>query len=508
MSDVDESGSGVGDREVADGGAVGVRAGASDAGPASPDRATPTADAPAAAMPEPTGSVTPAAVPPSTDGARPDGPVASRTRRRLPSPRATRRVLRSGVGVALAALLVAGGVALDRTGAIPGSPTTQPATADPSASSPQFQLIQQAWDLIHAQYVDRAHLDDTSLADAGIAAITDAIGDTGHTSFETPTDLAAENAVLNGHYVGIGIALGTASGGAQIGRVFPDSPAAGAGLGVGDLIVDVDGKDISGLTLPVLVGLIEGPAGSPVTLTVRPAAGGSERDVVLVRAPVTIPVVESAIVPGTQIADIRLEQFSDGATEALVEAVKAAVADGAKGIILDLRGNPGGLVSEAVAVASQFIGTGNVYQTLDVSGHQDTTPVQPGGVALDVPLVVLVDHDTASAAEIVASALQDAQRATIVGQTTFGTGTILGQFNLTDGSALRIGTLEWLTRNGRSVWHAGLVPDEVVALATGVQPIAPSDLQRLTAAQVAAEPDQQFHAALVDAQRVLPSAAP
>jgi carboxyl-terminal processing protease len=130
-------------------------------------------------------------------------------------------------------------------------------------------------------------------------------------------------------------------------------------------------------------------------------------------------------------------------------------------------------VSEAVGVASQFIGTGNVYQQLDASGHQDATPIQPGGVALDLPVVVLVDHDTASAAEIVSSALADAQRARIVGQTTFGTGTILGQFNLSDGSALRIGTLQWLTRNGRSVWHVGLVPDDVVALATGVQPLAP-----------------------------------
>jgi carboxyl-terminal processing protease len=461
-----------------------------------------------AAVAEPPSPVIPDTGPAGTAGVPPQAPAASPIRRRLPSRRATRRILRSGLGVALAALLVVGGVALDRTGALPGSPAAQPAASAPSATSPQLQLIQQAWDLIHAQYVDRSHLDDTKLADAGIAAITDAIGDTGHTSFETPTDLAAENSVLSGHYVGIGIALDTATSGAQIGRVFPDSPAAGAGLGVGDLIVAVDGKDIAGVTLPVLVGLIEGPAGTPVTLTIRPAAGGADHDVVLVRAPVTIPVVESAIVPGTQIADIRLDQFSDGATKALVDALNTAVAGGAKGIILDLRGDPGGLVSEAVGVASQFIGSGSVYQTRDAAGHQDASAVQPGGVALNVPLVVLVDHDTASAAEIVASALQDARRATIVGQTTFGTGTILGQFNLTDGSALRIGTLEWLTRNGRSVWHTGLVPDDVVALATGVQPIAPLDLERMTAAQVAASPDQQFHAALVDAQKVSPSAAP
>jgi carboxyl-terminal processing protease len=492
MTDVEHGMFATGDDEAADGGEAGAAAPTPAADPADPD-------AGAAAVP--------VAEATATDGPPPGETALSRGRRRLPSRRTTSRILRSAVVVGLAALLVGGGVALDRTGALPGSPIARPAAAAPSPSS-QFQLIQQAWDLIHAQYVDRAHLDDTALADAGIAAITNAIGDTGHTSFETPTDLAAENAVLSGHYVGIGIALDTAAAGAQIARVFADSPAAGAGLGVGDLIVGVNGKDIAGDTLTALVGLIAGPAGTPVTLTIRPLAGGSDRDVVLVRAPVTIPVVESAIVPGTEIADIRLDQFSNGAATALGDAVKAAVANGAKGVILDLRGDPGGLVSEAVGVASQFIGAGSVYQTRDAAGHQDAAAVKPGGVALDVPLVVLVDHATASAAEIVASALQDAQRATIVGQTTFGTGTILGQFNLTDGSALRIGTLEWLTRNGRSIWHAGLVPDDVVALATGVQPLAPSDLELLTPAQVAAVPDQQFQAALVDAQRVLPSAAP
>jgi C-terminal processing protease CtpA/Prc len=266
----------------------------------------------------------------STDAA-PGDAAGGPTGRRLPSRRATRRVLRSAGRIGLAVLLVAGGVALDRTGALPGSPSSsttavQTASAQPSTSSPQFQLIQQAWDLIHAQYVDRAHLDDTALADAGITAITNAIGDTGHTSFETPTDLAAENAALSGHFVGIGIALGSAADGFKIGRVFPDSPAAGAGLGVGDLIVGVDGKDTTGLTLPALVALIAGPEGSPVTLTIRPAVGGPDRPVTMTRAAVTIPVVESAIVPGTRIVDIRLDQFSSGATKALAAAVNKAVA--------------------------------------------------------------------------------------------------------------------------------------------------------------------------------------
>jgi carboxyl-terminal processing protease len=249
----------------------------------------------------------------------------------------------------------------------------------------------------------------------------------------------AEQAVLSGHYVGIGVVLEPSSGGAVVRIVFPDSPAARAGLRAGDLIVGVNGRDAAGLTVSDLTGLIEGPAGSPVTLSIRPAAGGEARQVAIVREPVTIPVVEWAMVPDTHIADIRIDQFSDGATKALVAAVQ------------DLRGDPGGLVSEAIVVSSQLLGSGDVYQTRDAAGHVSAVPVQPGGVALKTPLVVLVDHGTASAAEIVASALQDSHRATITGQTTFGTGTILGQFSLTDGSALRIGTVEWLTQNGRSI---------------------------------------------------------
>jgi carboxyl-terminal processing protease len=391
---------------------------------------------------------------------------------------------------ALAVLLVAVGVGLDRAGILPGSP------ADPAAASPQFQLIRQAWDLLHEQYVDRAALDDTNLAYAAIGALADATGDTGHTSFETPADLAAEQAILSGHYVGIGIALEPSSGGAVVRQVFPGSPASRAGLKAGDLIVAINGQDATGLTVTKMIGLIGGPAGSSVTLTVRPAAGGQARKVVVVREPITIPVVEWAMIPGSHIADIRIDQFSDGATKALVAALKEADTAGAKGVVLDLRGNPGGLVSEAVGVTSQFLGSGDVYQARDASGHLAAVPVQPGGVALKIGLAVLVDHGTASSSEIVASAIQDARRARIFGQTTFGTGTILAQFPLSDGSALRIGTVEWLSRNGRTIWHVGVVPDQVVALATGQQPVTPTDLR--TAPASGTIPDAQLNAALRD----------
>ena len=408
------------------------------------------------------------------------------------------RVLRPALILGLAAILVVAGAGLDRAGILPGA-----ASADPADASPQFQLIREAWNLLHEYDVQRAELNDTSLSYAAIAALANAIGDTGHTSFETPGDLASEQAVLDGHYVGIGVALGPASGGAVLTAVYPGSPASRAGLKVDDLIVAVNGRDVAGLALPNLIGLIAGPAGSSLTLTVRAAAGGGARQIALIRGAVTIPVVIWAMVSGSRIADIQIDQFSSGTTTALVAALKSAHAEGAKGLVLDLRGNPGGLVAEAVGVASQFIASGDVYQTQDASGNRTGVPVQPGGVALETPLVVLVDHGTASSAEIVASALQDAHRATIVGESTFGTGTILGQFSLADGSALRIGTEEWLTRNGRSIWHRSLAPDEIVALPRGEQPLTPSELRGFPPAHLAAARDTQFRTALHDAEQAV-----
>jgi carboxyl-terminal processing protease len=425
---------------------------------------------------------------PAVGGAPGDAPTRTTLRT------AARRGVRGLAIVALAVALVAGGVGLDRSGLLAGSPTN-----DAASRSAQFQLIRQAWDLLHDQDVQRATLDDTALAYAAIDGLTAAVGDTGHTSFLTPADLATQQGVLSGRYVGIGVTVGSVANGAVIGTVFPGGAAASAGLKAGDVIRRINGTSVAGLAIAKLVAMIQGPAGSSVTLGIKPS-NGAERSVSLVRGAVTIPVVDWRIVPGTHIADIQLDQFSTGATAALVTVIDAAHAAGATGILLDLRGNPGGYVSEAVGVASQFLGAGDVFVTQDASGTRTPTPVQAGGVALTIPLVVLVDQFTASSAEIVASALQDAHRATVVGAKTFGTGTILGQFMLDDGSALRIGTSEWLTPSGRSIWHDGLVPDQVVALSSGQRPMVPADLAGLSAAKAAAVPDSQLKAALRDVE--------
>ncbi len=198
------------------------------------------------------------------------------------------------------------------------------------------------------------------------------------------------------------------------------------------------------------------------------------------------------MVPGTSTALLRLEQFSSGSADDVVKALKDAKAAGAERIVLDLRGNPGGYVNEAIGVASQFLQSGLVFIERNAQGGETKHEVSPGGVATDLPLVVLVEKNTASSSEIVSGALQDAGRAKIIGETTYGTGTVLGTFKLSDGSALRVGTVEWLTPDGRRIWHEGIAPDVPVKLADGATPLSPDAVKDLTKTSLKDATDAQL----------------
>ena len=163
------------------------------------------------------------------------------------------------------------------------------------------------------------------------------------------------------------------------------------------------------------------------------------------------------------------------------------------GIILDLRNNPGGLLSEAVGTTSQFLGPdNNVLIQRDAQGNEVSTPASANGAALDVPLVVLINQGSASASEIVSGALQDAGRAQLVGETTFGTGTVLNQFALSDGSAMLLATQEWLTPKGRVIWHEGIAPDVAVDLEMDTRPLLPTAERDLSAGQLQSSGDAQL----------------
>ena len=201
--------------------------------------------------------------------------------------------------------------------------------------------------------------------------MTDAVGDTGHTTFMSPEERAARNSALSGSYVGIGAEVDTTPDGLPlIVGVFRGSPADEAGLKAGDVVLAVDGKSTVGEDLDSVIGRIRGEAGTPVVLTIRSGADGPERDVRIIRADVQIEPVSWAMVPGTKTAVLRLEQFSSGAAPELRTALEEIKAAGADRLIFDLRGNPGGYVNEAVAIASEFLPSGNVYIERNAAGEE------------------------------------------------------------------------------------------------------------------------------------------
>jgi carboxyl-terminal processing protease len=410
-------------------------------------------------------------------------------------PNRSRQPSRRGVAAFILAVAIAFGAggaigfsAAPATTTGGGGGLPQPGVSFP----PQFAVYEQAWQILQDQYVDPKALDPTTLTYGSISGLLSAVGDTDHTRFLTPQDLANENSSLSGSVVGIGAEMSTVNGAPVIQSVIPGSPAEQAGLLGGDTVLSVDGVSTDGQSVDTVVSKIRGNAGTTVTLSIEHQGSTDPVSVSIVRAKVDVPSVSWALIPGTKIADIRIEEFATNATDELVTTIAAARKAGATGLVLDLRGNPGGYVDEAVGVASQFLKDGNVYREQDRSGSIKEIPVKAGGTATDLPMVVLVDNGTASSAEIVSGAIQDAKRGQLIGAKTFGTGTVLSQFNLSDGSALLVGTIEWLTRDGRQIWKQGIVPDIALDSTPKGTIITPSDLGKMTAAKLPASGDAQL----------------
>jgi carboxyl-terminal processing protease len=246
------------------------------------------------------------------------------------------------------------------------------------------------------------------------------------------------------------------------------SPAQDAGLRSGDYVLAADGIAFDGLDIDAARDRIRGPKGSVVTLTVQ--RGTAEPFAM----EITRDIIEQEEVVSRDLADgsvgyVRLNGFSDRGASELADAVRAHVEAGRTALVLDLRGNPGGYVTAARAVASQFIGSGVIFYEEDAAGTRVATEATPGGAATDpaLRLVCLIDGGSASASEIVAGALQDAGRATLVGQTSFGKGTVQQWQELTgEGGAFRLTVARWLTPDGRSIHDVGIAPDIVVATPT------------------------------------------
>ena len=368
-------------------------------------------------------------------------------------------------------------------------------------TSADFTLIDEAWQTIRTNYVDKTAVTDETFTYGAIDGMVNALGDTGHSRFLSPEMVKAQHEYNTGTFEGIGAYVESRDAATVIVSPIDNSPAQAEGLLPGDVIVAIDGEDVTTLPLNEVVQRVLGPAGSEVTLTIFTPATGEMRDVTLARAKIELENVTWAQLPGTTIAHIRISAFSERVSQDLHQALTDIQAAGLTGVVLDLRNNPGGLLTEAIGVAGQFLPEGTtVLLRQDAQENMKTETAVSEGAGLDIPLVVLINQGSASASEIVAGALQDNGRAQLVGDTTFGTGTVLNEFDLSDGSALLLATEQWLTPSGRVIWHEGIVPDTAVSLPIGTALLRPESERQLTVADLQSSEDAQLLQALHNLQ--------
>ena len=360
--------------------------------------------------------------------------------------------------------------------------------ATPQDLDQLFKPFWEAWELVHKDYVDQP-VDDTALMRGAIKGMLESLGDE-HTSYMDPEEYAQANESLSGAYEGIGAYVDTSGDFLTIISPIKDSPAEIAGLRPGDMIIKIDGNDMTGINPEIVRQKVLGPAGSEVLLTILREGGTETFDVKIVRGKITIASVELEMLEDN-IAYVMLNTFGETTAAELREIIADAKSQGAQGIILDLRNNSGGYLLTAVDVASEFIGDGPiVYEKYGDGRENDVYSAVQGGTALDIPMVVLVNEGTASASEIVAGALQDYGRAKLIGVTTYGKGSVQIWTPLSDDQgAVRITIAKWLTPDERTIHQQGLEPDVVV---------------ELTEEDHAAQKDPQFDAAIDELLKILP----
>ena len=369
-----------------------------------------------------------------------------------------------------------------------------------SDSNKYSQLFQQAWSIIDQNYVDRENVNYKKMSYSAIQSMVDSLNDRGHTRFMTPEQVQSENQSLSGKYTGIGVTLAQDPKTKQwvIESTIPGAPAEKAGLKHGDIIISVNGTPVTNKQLSEVSSLIQGKAGTNVTLVIQHPGEQQQHTFTLARAEIEVPNVLMHYIKEDHIAHIQIVQFAAGVADQLKKDVNDAKKMGAQKIILDLRDNPGGYLNEAVDTASLFVKSGNVLLEKDSSNKRTPVPVNGDPIDTTTPIVVLVNGHSASAAEIVTAALKDNNRAQVIGEKTFGTGTVLEQFKLADGSAILVGTQEWLTPKGDFIRDNGIQPNTVVKLEPPNSPLTPAteDSDNLTEQQILSGKDTQLIAAI------------
>jgi carboxyl-terminal processing protease len=329
-------------------------------------------------------------------------------------------------------------------------------------ASTGLDLVQEAWDTIIDNYVDSGDIDTGELSEGAIRGMIEALDDP-YSAYYDAEHYRMVQSNLEGRFGGIGAEVTISDGKVTVIAPVKGAPAEQAGVLPGDIILKVDGKSVEGMTLDDAVIRMRGDPGTEVTVTVLHKGDEEPVDITMTREVIVVETVYPEMLDDG-IAYVELTRFSTRTGEEFVSALAELLAGDPVGIVLDLRGNPGGALAAAVTVASQFLDGGIVLYSIDNSGARNDYPVESGGLAPDMPLVVLVNEGSASASEVVAGALQGRERAVLVGNTTFGKGSIGLDFQLSDRSAIRLTIQRWYTPDGRLIEGEGIEPDEPIEM--------------------------------------------
>lgn len=330
-----------------------------------------------------------------------------------------------------------------------------------------FKLFWQVWDLVSSEYVDKNAVDAQKMFYGAIQGMVAAVGDP-YTVFLPPTEQKATQEEINGSFEGVGIQLGYDKE-KRLAVIAPlkDTPADRAGVQAGDLIIKIGERDAAGLSLPEAVNLIRGEKGTTIALEIYHEGDAKTKIIDLKRDTIIVKSVEfeEKVTPsGKKVAVIKLSRFGERTFEEWNKAVSDTLASGPQAVILDLRNNPGGLLDGAVFIGSEFIKSGDIVLQENARGQRTPYKVNRQGKLLDLPMIVLINKGSASASEIVAGAIQDYKRGKLMGEASFGKGTIQESQDLPENTGIHVTTAKWLTPQGRWVHQKGLEPDIKVEL--------------------------------------------
>ncbi len=319
-----------------------------------------------------------------------------------------------------------------------------------------MDVVQEAWDIIFKNYVERDELDAGALTAGAIKGMVEVLDDP-HSAYLEAETYELSQSHWKGKFEGIGAYVGKEEGNLTIIAPIEGSPADEAGIRAGDIIMEIDGESVSEMSLMEAVLNIRGPQGTRVRLLVLHLDETEPEEIEIVRAEIEIPSV--ILEMREEIACIRITNFSERTDSELSRVIQEIGQEGASGIVLDLRSNPGGVLSTVVDVASRLLEGGTIFYMVDNEGEKTSTSVKRKSVRTDLPLIVLVDNYSASGSELLAGALQDNGRSEVAGTRTYGKGSVNIPFRLSDGSGLYLTTARWYTPSGNIIEGEGIEPD-------------------------------------------------